>query len=80
MPKNPKGKGAKLRGECNRFAYFILSVFRKFSRVSCFEIRIFPAYPSAVVGSMMPFTSETRLAGNPPCFACSRTISSFGAM
>jgi hypothetical protein len=35
---------------------------------------------SAEVGSMMNLTSETRLAGKPPCFACSRTISSLGAM
>ena len=30
---------------------------------------------SAEAGSMMNLTSETRLAGNPPCFACSRIIS-----
>lgn len=35
---------------------------------------------SEVVGSMMPFTSLTRFAGNPPCRACSRTSSAFGAM
>src|SRR6185437_10023879 len=35
---------------------------------------------SAVVGSMMVFTSEIRLAGNPPCCACSRTMASFGAL
>jgi hypothetical protein len=35
---------------------------------------------SAVVGSMMALTSDTRFAGNPPCLACSRTIASFGAM
>lgn len=35
---------------------------------------------SAVVGSMIVVTSLTALAGNPPWFACSRTISSFGAM
>ena len=33
-----------------------------------------------VVGLMIAFTSETRLAGKPPCFACSRTIASLGAM
>ena len=31
-------------------------------------------------GSITCLTSETRLAGNPPCLACSRTISSLGAM
>ena len=35
---------------------------------------------SAVVGSMIVVTELTEFAGNPPCFACSRTISSFGAM
>jgi hypothetical protein len=35
---------------------------------------------SAVVGSMIVFTAETRFAGNPPIRACSRTIASFGAM
>ena len=29
---------------------------------------------------LMDFTSATLFAGKPPCFACSRTISSFGAM
>ena len=37
------------------------------------------AFP-AVVGSIIVRISETRLAGKPPCFACSRTIASFGAM
>lgn len=38
-------------------------------------------YPySDVVGSMTARTCEMRLAGNPPCFACSRTMSAFGAM
>jgi hypothetical protein len=35
---------------------------------------------SAVVGSMIDFTSEMRLAGKPPFSACSRTMPSFGAM
>ena len=35
---------------------------------------------SAVVGSMIVVTADTRLAGNPPMRACSRIISSFGAM
>ncbi len=35
---------------------------------------------SAVVGSIIRATLETRLTGKPPCLACSRTISSFGAM
>ena len=35
---------------------------------------------SAVVGSIVSLTSETRLAGNPPLSACSRTSSSLGAM
>lgn len=35
---------------------------------------------SAVVGSIIVTTSLTEFAGKPPCFACSRTISSFGAM
>lgn len=35
---------------------------------------------SAVVGSITEATSETRFAGKPPCWACSRTIFSFGAM
>jgi hypothetical protein len=33
-----------------------------------------------VVGSMIDLTSETILAGKPPCCACSRTIASLGAM
>ena len=37
-----------------------------------------PGY-SAVVGSITVRISETRSAGKPPCFACSRTIASFGA-
>ena len=37
-------------------------------------------YYSAVVGSIMFMTSLTEFAGKLPCFACSRTISSFGAM
>ena len=44
-----------------------------------FVRRSLPAY-SEVVGSIIFLTSETRLAGNPPCLACSRTIFSFGAM
>jgi hypothetical protein len=35
---------------------------------------------SAVVGSITDLTSDTRFAGNPPRRACSRTISSLGAM
>lgn len=35
---------------------------------------------SAVTGSMMVETLLTELAGNPPCLACSRTISSLGAL
>ena len=35
---------------------------------------------SAVVGSIMETTSLIEFAGNPPFIACSRTISSFGAM
>ncbi|MNR67314.1 hypothetical protein D3C85_1912440 [compost metagenome] len=35
---------------------------------------------SAVVGSMMFMTWDTLLAGKPPCLACSRMSSSFGAM
>ena len=35
---------------------------------------------SAVVGSMTEATSDTRFAGKPPCSACARTMSSFGAM
>ena len=38
------------------------------------------AASSAVVGSMMVLISCTESAGNPPCLACSRTISAFGAM
>src|SRR5690349_12168327 len=34
---------------------------------------------SAVVGSITDVTSDTRLAGKPPCRACSRTMASFGA-
>src|SRR5690242_15543618 len=34
---------------------------------------------SAVVGSIIVLTSETRFAGNPPWAACSRTMASFGA-
>ncbi len=37
-------------------------------------------HTSDVVGSMTVLTSEIRLAGNPPCLACSRTISSLGAI
>ena len=35
---------------------------------------------SAVVGSIIVETLATELAGNPPCFACSLTISSLGAL
>jgi hypothetical protein len=35
---------------------------------------------SAVVGSMMALTPDTRFAGKPPRFACSRTMASSGAM
>lgn len=35
---------------------------------------------SAVVGSMTVLICEMRLAGNPPCCACWRTVSSSGAM
>jgi hypothetical protein len=45
-----------------------------------FRLMIFMRYPSADVGSITNLTSETLFAGNPPCRACSRTISSFGAM
>ena len=40
------------------------------------------AYPavSAVVGSITERTSETLFAGKPPCSACWRIMSSFGAM
>ena len=37
-------------------------------------------YASAVVGSMIARISEIRLAGKPPRVACSRTISSLGAI
>ena len=37
-------------------------------------------YYSAVVGSIIEATSETRFAGKPPSLACSRTIFSFGAI
>jgi hypothetical protein len=37
-------------------------------------------YISAGVGSIIRLSSETRLAGKPPWRACSRTISSFGAI
>ena len=35
---------------------------------------------SEVVGSMMEVTLATEFAGNPPCRACSRIISSLGAL
>jgi len=35
---------------------------------------------SAVVGSIIVETLLTEFAGKPPCLACSRTISSFGAL
>jgi hypothetical protein len=35
---------------------------------------------SAVVGSKIFLISEILFAGKPPCFACSRIKSSFGAM
>lgn len=35
---------------------------------------------SAVTGSITEETLLTEFAGKPPCFACSRTISSFGAL
>jgi len=35
---------------------------------------------SAVVGSIIDLISDTRFAGKPPWRACSRTISTFGAM
>jgi len=34
---------------------------------------------SAVVGSISDRICEIRLAGKPPCWACSRTVSSSGA-
>jgi hypothetical protein len=34
---------------------------------------------SAVVGLITDVTSDTRFAGKPPCRACSRTMSAFGA-
>ncbi len=34
----------------------------------------------AVVGSMIPLISWMALAGKPPCLACSRIASSFGAI
>jgi hypothetical protein len=37
-------------------------------------------YNSAVVGSMMDFTSAMELAGKPPWVACSRIICSFVAL
>ena len=47
-------------------------------------VTIAPARPaggySAVVGLITAVTAETRLAGKPPWRACSRTISSLGAM
>lgn len=42
-------------------------------------MRIRP-YASAVVGSITERTSEIRLAGKPPSWACFRTICSFGAI
>jgi hypothetical protein len=39
-----------------------------------------PPHASAVVGPMIERTVEIRFAGKPPWRACSRTISSFGAM
>jgi hypothetical protein len=39
-----------------------------------------PVRYSAVVGSIMLRTSETRFAGNPPIWACFRTVASSGAM
>jgi len=35
---------------------------------------------SEVVGSIIEVTRFTEFAGKPPCLACSRTISSLGAM
>ena len=35
---------------------------------------------SAVVGAIITDTLLIELAGNPPCLACSRTISSLGAL
>jgi hypothetical protein len=42
--------------------------------------RLVGRHYSAVVGSIIEATSEIRFAGKPPCWACSRTIFSFGAM
>ena len=63
-------------GELNRFPYLrrIATPLRRDMARS----RI--TQSSAVVGSMIARTSETRLAGNPPSFACSRTKDSLGAI
>jgi hypothetical protein len=45
----------------------------------CFTLKRDGGQTSDVVGSMVAFTCEIRLAGKPPCSACWRTISSLGA-
>jgi hypothetical protein len=47
---------------------------------SCLSLKSLCYTFSAVVGSITEPMRDMRLAGNPPCLACSRTISSFGAM
>ena len=47
---------------------------------SCLSLKPFGYTFSAVVGSITESIRDTRLAGNPPSLACSRTISSFGAI
>jgi hypothetical protein len=47
---------------------------------SCWSLKSLRYTFSAVVGSITESMRDIRLAGNPPCLACSRTISSFGAM
>ena len=47
---------------------------------SCLSLKPLGYTFSAVVGSITESMRDTRLAGKPPCLACSRTISSFGAM
>lgn len=42
--------------------------------------RFSKSYASAVVGSMIDFTSAIEFAGNPPWEACSRMIASLGAL
>lgn len=70
--RHPSGKLYELRAE--------LRIRDDADRARAQRERVAYTVFSAVVGSITARTSDTLFAGNPPFFACSRTIASFGAM